>query len=1078
MKRLAVCALLMAVGVGAFALNDARLMRSPDIHGDRIVFSYAGDLWTVNAGGGTAVRLTTDEGIETGAVFSPDGTHIAFSAQYDGNTDVYVIPAEGGEPKRLTWHPGADVVVSWTPDGKSVVFSSARETATGRSGLYTLPVDGVFPQRLPLPQGVTGEFSADGNLLAYNPLPARVFRAWRRYRGGAAPYIWIFDTRTNDVSTVPREDSNDVYPYWAGDSVLFLSDRDKVMNLYRYSPGGTVEQLTTFTGADIKSYGTDGTRLVFEREGLLHVMASPDSEPATIRVDIPDERLNIRPRYVDASKLIFSANISPTGKRAVFGARGEIVTVPAEKGDIRNITHTPGTMERMPAWSPDGKKIAYFGEKDGEYVIFVVDQKGLRQPKAFEISEPTFFYELFWSPDSKKLAFNDVKCNVYFLDTETGKVAVVDTDSQFLHAPTPVWSPDSKWLAYRLSGDNGFGVITLYNLKTGEKSSVTDGLSDAANAAFSPDGKYLYFTASTNLAQDTAWLDMSQYPNHPTSSIYLAVLSAKDPSPFAPESDEEEVKVKDKAKDKADDKKDKKKDKKSDKADEEKPIRVDIDGIGSRIVAIDVPAGNYGSFQAAKNALFYMERPEESGKPTLHKYDMKDRKDKELGSGVRDFILSADMKKMLVQKNGSTWMIMDAGKNIKDGKPLKTSGIQTWADPREEYRQMLYEAWRINRDWFYDPGMHGHDWQSVWEQYAAYLPYVSHRDDLNYLMKMILGEYTCGHAYTGGGLYPDVDRVPGGLLGADYVVENGKYRIKKIYRGENWNPDLRSPLTEPGVDVREGDYILAIDGRELTADENIYARFVKKVGDQVTLEVNDKPEKAAARHALVVPIGSEYKLRRRQWIEDNRQKVDELSGGKAGYVYMPDTGGRGFQYFNRYFFANLNKGGIVVDERFNAGGYVADYVINMMNRPFLSWWQPRYGKPFASPNSGHFGPKVMLINEHAGSGGDFMPWAFRKTGIGKLVGKRTWGGLVGISGYPRLMDGGGVTAPSFGIVSEDGEFIIENHGVAPDVDVEILPKDYIAGRDPQLEKAVEIVLEELKTKQPPKFKHNGFPRGR
>lgn len=1066
MKRMLCCLLLFGGITGALALDDARLLRSPDIHGDRIVFTYAGDLWTVNGDGGTAVRLTTGDGIETGAVFSPDGTQIAFSAQYDGNTDVFVIPAEGGVPQRITWHPGSDVVVSWTPDGKKLMFASSRENATRQTALYTIDVDGVFPERLPLPEGATGEYSADGAHLAYNPLPARVFRAWRRYRGGSAPYIWILNVKTNDVTRVPRTDSNDVYPYWNGNSVLFLSDRDRVMNLYRYTPGGDVEQLTAFTGADIKTYGTDGEQLVFEREGRLHVMDTPDAEPRTIRVDVPVERLLTRPGYVDASKLIFSGNISPTGKRAVFGARGEILTVPAEKGDIRNITNTTDKMERMPAWSPDGKKIAYFGEKDGEYAIHITDQKGLADPAVVEIPDPTFFYELVWSPDSKKLAFNDVKGNLYLLNLSDKQITTVDTDPEFLKIPTPVWSPDSNWLAYRISGENGFGLVRLYNLSDKTYATVTDGLSDATDPTFSRDGKYLFFTASTDLAQDVAWLDMSQHPHHPSRSIYLAVLAADQPSPFAPESDEEEA-----AKSDA-----KKKDKKEN-GEKETVTKIDLDGINGRIVSVDVPAGRYGSLQAGENALFYLEMAED-GKPVLHQFDMKKQKDEKLGSGVRHFVLSADGKKMLVQKGRAGWMIVDAGKEIKNGDALKTGSMEVWSNPADEYRQMLYEAWRINRDWFYDPGMHGQDWDGIREQFAAYLPYVSHRDDLNYLMNMMLGEYTCGHAYNGGGKYPDVDRVPGGLLGADYERVDGYYRISKIYRGENWNPDLRSPLTEPGIDVREGDYLVSVDGKPLTGDENLYSRFVKKAGKQVVIRVNDKPEVTGARTAVVVPISNEYTLRHRQWIEDNRRKVDELSGGKAGYVYMPNTSSAGFDAFNRYFFANLDKDAIVIDERFNGGGYVADYVINMLNRPFLSWWQPRYGKPFASPNSGHWGPKVMLINEYAGSGGDFMPWAFRKTGVGKLVGKRTWGGLVGISGYPSLMDGGYVTAPSFGIVSEDGEFIIENHGVDPDVEVEILPKDYVAGRDPQLEKAVEVVLDELKTAEVPEFKHNGFPRGR
>jgi len=1076
--------LLMAAG--ALAIDDARLLRSPDVYGDRIVFVYGGDLWTAPVAGGDAVRLTTHPGTEENPFYSPDGQWIAFDAEYDGNTDVYIIPATGGEPQRLTYHPYPDTVTGWSPDGRHVVFGSSRESLSRSQQLYRIAVDGVFPEPLPFPMAFNGDYSPDGAYYAYNPLPPGVFQAWRRYRGGTAPSVWIFSFADNSVKMVPRTDSNDVYPQWAGSGILFLSDRDRVLNLYRYDPvTDTLTQLTAFKGADIKTFGTDGRTVVFEREGWLHAMNPADGQITRLTVNIPNEQLNRRPRFVKAERLIFNADISPTGQRAVFEARGEIVTVPAEKGDVRNITRTDDRAERRPAWSPDGAQIAYFGEHDGEYVLKIVDQKGLEEPRIVTLPEPTFYYDLVWSPDSRKLAFNDVKQNLYMLDLATEKVTTVDTDPQFLRYPTPVWSPDSRWLVYTRSATNRMQAIYLYSVEDGQSHQLTDAMSFAADPVFDKSGKYLYFTASTDVGLDMAWLDMSSHLLNPTNNLYVMVLAKDEVSPFAPESDDEPVKDEKKAdapKEKADaaaeSPDEPAKEKKAEKA-EEKVTRIDLDGIGQRILAIDVPAGRYSGLQVGQaGELYYLSREPDGRGAALHLYNVDKRKDEEILANVFGYSVSRDGKKLLY-RSGPKWAITDAGKKVKPGDGvLKTGDIQILADPEKEFRQMLYEAWRINRDFFYDPGMHGHDWPAVWQQYEVYLPYVAHRSDLSYLINMMIGEYTCGHARNRGGMYPEVDRVPGGLLGADFEVADGRYRIRKIYFGENWNPDLRAPLTAPGLDVKEGEFILEVNGQPLTAEMNIYSLFQNTADHQVTLKIGAAADGSDARLVTVVPVSSETTLRHREWIEQNRQKVAEWSGGKVGYVYLPNTSSAGYDYFTRYYFAQLEKEAIVLDERFNGGGYVADYIINTMNRPFLSWWQPRYGAPFASPNNAHFGPKVMIINEMAGSGGDFMPWAFRETGIGKLVGKRTWGGLVGVSGYPPLMDGGYVTAPSFGIVSKDGDFIIENEGVPPDYEVEYLPADYMAGHDPQLKKAVDVVMEEMKDKTPPKFKSKGYPRGR
>jgi tricorn protease len=676
------------------------------------------------------------------------------------------------------------------------------------------------------------------------------------------------------------------------------------------------------------------------------------------------------------------------------------------------------------------------------------------------------------------LAFNDVKQNLYYVDLSTSKVTLVDTDPLFLHYPYPVWSPDSNWIAYQKSAQSGLSALHLYSLEKKKKWQITDGMSYVSDPVFGKKGKYLFFAVSTDVAVDTAWLDMSEYPHNPTNSLYAMVLSKLEPSPFKPESDEEgeEEKKKEKEPDK-----DKKKNKgKKEEEKKVKAIRIDIPGIERRIVAIDIPTRRYVNLQAGQEGtLYYLHYNYEKRNFDLYMYDLKKRKEELLLKGINNYTLSHDGKKMLYRQKRYQWYIVDAGKKPKPGDGmLKTSSIETYSVPAKEYQQILQEAWRINRDLFYDPGMHGQDWGKIKQQYEVYLPHIAHRSDLTYIIAQMIGEYSCGHAYTGGGMYPNVDRVPGGLLGADYEISDGYYKFKKIYLGENWNPKLRSPLTEPGINVKEGEYILEVNGRKLTGKSNIYSFFQKTARKQITIKVNSKPDLVGARLYTVVPIANEFSLRHRQWIEDNRKKVEKWSEGKVGYVYLPNTSVSGFNYFHRYFFAHLDKEAIVFDERFNGGGYAADYIINMLKRPLLNWWQPRYGKPFATPNNAHFGPKVMIINEHAGSGGDYMPWAFRETGLGKLVGKRTWGGLVGISGYPPLMDGGYITAPSFGIVSKDGEFFIENEGVAPDIEVDITPLDFIKGKDTQLFKAVEVVLEELKKKPLPKYKRKGFPRGR
>ena len=1065
---------LFAAPLGA--VDDARLLRNPDIHAGRVVFQYGGDLWTCPIAGGQAVQLTSHPGLESSPCFSPDGRWVAFSGQYDENMDVYIVPAAGGEPKRLTFHPGPDQVTGWSHDGRSVLFSSLRDSSNRYARIFSVAVDGGTPEAMPMPMAWLGSMAPDGTRFAYTSLSNRQsFDTWRRYRGGHAPFIWVFDLKSHAAEKIQSSGSNDTAPRFAGEWVYFLSDRDRVMNLYRYHAGRRqIETLTRFDGADIKSFGVHDDAVVFEREGRLHLLR--DGKIRTLAVNIPSERILSRPGHVPAGELIFNAHVSPSGKRAVFEARGEIVTVPVENGDIRNITNTPASAEREPAWSPDGEQIAYFSDEPGEHALFIRDQQGTRTPKVIALPEKAYYHAPLWSPDGKRIAFVSNRQTVYLADVAAGTVTPVATDPKFIHYPEYEWSPDSRWLSYTLHGENNLRAIHLFQVEKAASHRLSDGMSDAYSPCFDKNGKYLYFAASTNLAHDLGWVDLSEYPHEPVANIYLAVLSSADPSPLKPRSDEEE-----KPADKEAEKKDKEKPKATPAV---KPIRVDLDGILGRIVALPLPTRSYDRLQAGQDKLFYTERVKKQHSETrieqgltLHLYTHEKRESEALAVDIASFMLSADGKKMLYRQKRD-WFLADAAK-VEPGKGrLKTQDIRVYREPGSEWRQILRDAWRIERDYFYDPGMHGQDWLAVWERYEAYLAHVSHRDDLNYLIGQMIGELCVGHAYRGGGEQPRIQQAPVGLLGADIGVRDGQFFLKKIYRGESWNPELRSPLSEPGNWVAEGTYLLQVEGRDLDVRKNFYSYFLAAAGRQVRLLVNDKPDKAGARVVTVVPLDSDSSLRFRDRIDQNRRLVDKLSQGKLGYVYLPDTAVGGYTFFNRYYFSQLQKQGMILDERFNGGGYAADYIIDLLRRPLMNYWQPRWGGLGRTPQAANFGPKAMLINEYAGSGGDAMPYYFKQQKIGPLIGKRTWGGLVGISGYPPLMDGGYVTAPTVAFVDLDGGFTVENEGVAPDIEVEWTPAEVIAGRDPQLEKAVVYLLEELRKSPPMEFKPQPFPRGR
>jgi tricorn protease len=1087
--------LFVSLAAICLAAGEPLLLQKPALSKTHIVFVYAGDLWSVPRAGGDAVRLTSGPGFETDPAFSPDGTRIAFTGEYDGNVDVFVIPASGGVPKRLTWHPAPDRVMGWTPDGKRILFTSPRTAYSRFSEMFSVPADGGVEEKLPLPTGYEASMSPDAQSIAYEPIGS-AFAMWKHYRGGRTTRIWLARLSDSSVTKVPRANSNDFNPMWAGERVYFLSDRNGPVSLFYYDlKSKAVREAISNRGLDLKSASLGPDAIVYEQFGGIHLYdwKTGKTRPVPVRVqgDLPE----LRARFVNVGKRLGSGAVSPGGARAVFAARGEIVTVPAEKGDPRNLTNTPGVMERDPQWSPDGKRVAYLSDESGEYALHLRPQSGAGEVTKIAL-KPGFYRSLRFAPDSKKVALVDSFQRLWYVDLDTKKQVEVAQDYYQMRSGdiAGAWSPDSKWLAYSKVLPNNLSAVHLYSLADGNSAQVTDGMSDAANPVFDKDGKYLYFTASTN-SGEALGLDIHAMARMPSSSIYFAVLDAGLPSPLAPESDEEKAEEDKKATD-------------APKPEAAKPkpgpvtVKIDLAGIGQRILALPMPARRYVDLQAAKPGVLLalempamlMAGPMEGGGPGLivHRYDLKARKSDTPLSGVNGFQMSYGGEKALYRQ-GQNWIIAalrpmatGPGAGAPGGPPssagpaqgmLKTDAIEVRVDPVQEWNQMYHEAWRIERDWFYDRNLHGFDLKTAEKRYEPYLRGVASRQDLTYLFQEMLGNMVVGHLGTFGGDTPEVKRIQTGLLGADYEIANGRYRFARVYSGENWNPQLKAPLTQPGVNVKAGEYLLAVNGRELRAGDNVYSFFEGLANKAVVLKVGPDVNGTGAREVTVVPVPDEMGLRNLAWIEENRRKVDQMTGGKVAYVYMPDTSMGGLTSFNRYFYAQIGKQAAIIDERFNGGGLLATDIAEILNRKPLSALVNRVGTGTDPVQpQGIFGPKVMIINERAGSGGDAMPWYFKRSGAGKLIGTRTWGGLVGMAGAPTLMDGGVVTAPSSGVYNPlTGEWEVENIGVAPDVEVEQDPALVRQGHDPQLERAVAVVLEELKKNPPPKLRRPAFP---
>jgi tricorn protease len=1079
-----------AIAIGQPAKSkvpDALMLRFPDVSANQIVFVYAGDLWIVPKEGGFARRLSSPQGQEIFPKFSPDGQMIAFSGNYDGNTDIYVMPAVGGSPKRLTHHPDSDLVVEWYPDSKNILYRSRMKSPSRRfNRFFKQPVEGGMPKTLPLPYGELASFSPDGNRMAFQYI-SREFRTWKRYRGGLASDVWLYDLVKNASEKITVFEGTDALPMWHENTIYFLSDRDelKKLNIWAYSlDTKKTRQVTKFTEYDVKwpSIGPDS--IIFENGGKLYLLDLKNETSRLLSIKVPADLPKIRDQLKDGSKNIESWAISPSGKRALFGARGEIFTVPAKHGSVRNLTNTSGVAERYPAWSPDKKYVAYFSDRTGEYELYLRRSDGKGKERQITKGGSVYRFDPVWSPDSKKIAFRDKTSSIFTLNVADGKPKFVDKDD-VTYISDYAWSDDSQWLVYTKKMETGQGAIMIYDAVKHKIHQVTSGYYDDFQPVFDPDGEYLFFYSNRTFRpvygdMDATWV----YPN--ATDIFALTLRKDVKSPIAPRTDEEEVKEEkkeEKGKSKKKETSSKKTEKEADEEDKPKPVKIDFDGIEQRVVKLAVRLGNVGPLHAVKGKVVYSRYPATgAAKPgvpsgTLLYYDLKEREEKTVISGIDDYDLSTDGKKVLYRSR-TDWGIIDLApeKKVGDGK-IETNKMKAWINPREEWEQMFNEAWRIERDFFYDPNMHGLDWQAIKKRYKAMLPHVVDRADLNYLIGEMIAELNASHSYIGGGDVEQPKRISVGLLGCDFELDKKKnaFRLKKIYEGAVWDAEVRSPLRQPGLEVKEGEYLLAVNGQPLDTSKDIWASFQGLAGEVVTLSINSTASMTGARDVIVKPMSSELRLRNLAWIESNRKKVEKATNGKVGYVYVPDTSINGQNELVRQFIPQHRLDGLIIDERFNSGGQFSDRFIELMNRPLYAYGARREHQDITIPFLSHTGPKVMVINEWAGSGGDAFPYCFRKAGLGPIIGKRTWGGLIGISGNPMLIDGGFITAPNLAIWHPDGYWDVEGYGVDPDQEVENTPHEMAAGKDAQLEKAIAVVLDLLKKKPPKKPKRPAYP---
>jgi tricorn protease len=1053
--------------------SDARLLRFPDISGDQVVFTYAADLWTVSASGGEARRLTAAPGFAGSAKFSPDGKWIAFSGNYDGNNDLYVVSAGGGEPRRLTWHPSFDRIIDWQPDGKAIRFQSGRESATGRDlQLFTVPVEGGLPQKMVLPTAGLSSYSPDGTKIAYNRITSEN-RTWKRYKGGMAQDVWIWDFNAKRSQRMTDWVGADNFPMWSGENVYYTSDRSGRLEIWAWNQkSGQHRQVTKHDEYDVKNPSLGDGVIVYENGGWLFVLDLKTEQSRKVTVSLHSDNVLTRPAIKGVDGLITSTSAAPDAKRVAFAARGDIFTVPAEKGDVRNLTATPGLREMAPAWSPDGKQVAWLSDRSGEYEIWLAAADGTGEPKQLTTGGTTYKLSLDWSPDGKFLAVNDADMNLWLVDAATGVTKKID------QSPTGEingwsWAPaGGGWLAYAKGEPNGYRSIFLYELASGKVTRVTTDFTDDSAPCFDDKGDYLFFVSSRHFAPTLGGFDLNPLWTN-MDGLYVVTLRADVAHPFPPESDEvgagEDADKKDDDADKKDgDKADKKG--KADKKAAAKALVIDVAGLVDRQVALDVPAGNYGGLAFAEGKLFYQSREFAAGggegppASSIKVFDMKEREAKTVLEKADGFEMTQDGKQLLYTSDGKFGLVTAAADQKPAEKPLRTGEMQARVDPRAEWRQMFRDAWRQERDFFYDPGLHGVDWERMYTRYGQLVPYVSHGNDFSYLLGELISELNCSHTYVSPGDVPKTPSVGTGLLGCTFALDqaSGRYRIGDIYSERDWNRDTPTPLHAPGIDVKEGEYLLAVDGVDLKAPTSPYSLFENKVGRQVVLKVGKSADGKDSRNVKVEPIADDSALRYESWVQANRRRVDELSKGRIGYLHLPNTAIEGQIGFAKGYYPNLRKEGLIIDERYNGGGFIPDFVMNILRQKLVNLWKPRFGQDWRTPGTAFAGHLAMVSNGYAGSGGDALPYYFKYYELGPVIGMRTWGGLVGISRGLGLMDGGSVTFPEFGLFNMQGQWDVENKGVEPTIELDNLPEDEIAGRDPQLEKAVEVLLQKIK----------------
>ena len=1063
---LALALLLLFAGVGA--VTDARLLRFPNINNDLVVFVYAGDIWSVPAAGGDARRLTSHSGLELFPRISPDGRWIAFSAEYSGSRQVWVMPAAGGTPRQLTWYNDAGimpprggydyVVMDWTPDSRQVLVRCNRTPWGERMGKYYLvALDGGLEIPLQIPEGGGASFSPDATQIVYTPIE-REFRTWKRYQGGRAQDVWIYDLKRNTSRRLTDFPGTDQHPSWWGNKVYFVSDRDLTLNLYSFDlTSDQVEQITRHKDYDVLWPSGRNGRLVYENGGRLHIVDLASGREQPLVVNLNFDNPNVLPYFKGVGDFVSSYDISPSGKRAVFDARGDIFTVPEKEGLTYNLTRSQGVREIFPTWSPDGRSIAYYSDLSGEYEIYVIDGNGAGAPRQLTTGSRTWRFPPKWSPDGRMLLFADREQRLQVLDVASGAVTSVDRARR--HDLTDVdWSPDSRWLVYSKDGESGQDAVWAYSLEQKKPFQLTDAAYNDFSPVFSRDGKYIYFLSNRDFNLTFSAFEFN-YLYSQATRIYALALTRDTPPLFSDQNDLEPAKAQGAGAGPAG-----KADKPEKKAAEatEPPVRVRIDVAGSngRITAFPLKSGEYAGLRAIDGGILYFKEKE------IRQFKLEDKKDSLVIAGIDSGVLSADGQKILYQA-GSQFGIVGLGADQKAGDgSLNLSRLTMKIEPLREWTQIFNDGWRIFRDWFYQKNLHGVDWLKMREKYARLLPYLSHRADLDFIFGELVGEANAGHTYVNWGDFPRVPRLDTGLLGAELLADAraGRYRISKIYGGENWNESTRSPLTEQGVDVRAGDYLIALNGSEVTVRDNPYVFLENTAGRKISIKVNAFADAAGAREYWIKPVKSELGLFYLDWVRSRRELVDRLSGGRIGYIHVPDTSIQGNTELYKGMYAYKNKEALIIDERYNGGGFIPVVMTELLARKTLNYWGLRGLELNPDPGVAHDGPKVMLINGYSSSGGDAFPYYFKKSKLGLLIGTRTWGGLIGLSGNPDFADGGSLSVPTFGFVDSDGRWAVEGEGVAPDIEVIDRPELVAAGHDPCVEKAVEVLLEQLERK--------------